>query len=151
MTSITNTTVLSLFDLLKAAVVADSTLSFKFSANNILQFEPNHKAVNFTGFPYIWFNIPNTDSSKVVFDNNFTVKDLSVSAFMRIDWLARSNVLSYANAMIRAIESYESTFQASGYHDVMIDVIDVNPHQIIDQKDIVEVEFLITFRGQVSR
>lgn len=155
MVGITNTNILSTFPLIRAAIVANSTLSTKFGVSNIYEFEPKHKSASFKGFPYFWVNLPNNEPNNepdtVVFDNSFHLEDIEASVLLRIDYLARDKVRDYANAFLKAINDYESTFQSSGYYDVKVSLIDVNPNQRIEQKEIVEVEFLITFRGQVRR
>jgi len=152
MTVINNESVLSIFPLIRSAIMANSTLSVNFNKDNILQFEPKHKGVDSDGFPYFWANIPSTEEDKVVFDNNFTETRLMVSVFLRMDWNEdRDNVRDYCNAFMRAIWDYENTFESSGYYDVMIELIDVNPNQLIQTKQVIESEFLITFRGQVNR
>ena len=151
MTNIQNTTILSTFDLIRDAIIANSTLFPKFNITNIFQFEPKHKSSTFKGFPYFLVNIPELDTNKVVFDNNFTIKGFTVSIILRVDYLAKKKVLGYANAFIAAMEAYESTFQASGYYEVTVDHIDTNPNQQIEQKEVVEVEFSMTFKGQVQR
>ena len=148
---ITQTTQLSVFSLIRATILADSTLSNKFTNANIFQFEPNHKSGSFRGFPYIWINIPFTEVSKVVFDNSVTLKPMTVDVSLRMDYFARDNFLSFANNLIRAIEAYESTFEASGYYDVMIDLIDVDSNQVINQKELVEGLFEVRFNTQVAR
>jgi len=78
-------------------------------------------------------------------------KEFNANIFLRIEYGDRNNFRAYANAMIKAMEDYESTFQSSGYYDVMIDMIDVDSNQIIEQKEIVEGVFEIRWHGQVQR
>lgn len=151
MTQITSTTQLSLFSLIRSAIKANATLTVKFSDKNILQFEPKQKALDSIGYPYIWVNIPSTESAKLVYDNSVVPKDIQVDMYLRIEWMARDNFLNYANALVAAIEAYESTFQASGYYDVMCDLLNVDSNQVIDQKEIIEGVYRITFHGQVGR
>ncbi len=151
MTVINNENVLSIFSLIRDAITANSTLSPKFNVNNIHQFEPKHKGIPSGGFPYFWANIPSTEELKVVFDNNLTLHELTVPVLLRMNWDARDNVLSYCNAFLKAIRDYESIFESSGYYDIMVDLIDVNPNQAISQNQVVESEFMITVHGQVFR
>lgn len=151
MTGITNTTQLSVFNSIRAAILANSTLNKKFTKSNIYQYEPKHKSPSFSGFPYIWIDIPSTANEKIVFNNNFNRKELTVDLYLRMDYLARDNYLSYANAILKAIEDYESTLQASGYYDVSIELIGTDSNQVIQQKEIVEGYFTITFQGYVNR
>jgi len=151
MTVINNESILSTFSLIRSAILANDTLSVKFNATNIHQFEPKHKAINFSGFPYFWAKFPSNDPEKIVFDNSVRLHDLEVTVFLRMDWEAKDNVLNYCNAFLKAIDDFESNFQSIGYYDVEIELIDVNDNQSINQKQVVESEFLITFHGQVQR
>jgi len=151
MTNIDNTTVLSVFNIIKNAIIDNNTLTTKFNASNILQFEPKHKSASFKGFPYFWINFPESEPEKIVFDNNFTIRSFDVPVILRVDYQARSRVLDYANAFLKAIEDDELVFDNSGYYDVMPSIIDTNPDQQIEEKEVVEVEFNIALRGQVSR
>ena len=151
MTAITNTTVLSTFSIVRDAILNNSTLSKKFNTSNIYQYEPKHKSRNFKGFPYFWVNIPSKDSEKAIFNNSFTEDLFEITVLLRVDYEAREVVLDYVNAFNKAIQDYESVFQASGYYDVMVDLIDVNSNQQIEQKELVEVEFVVGNHGQVLR
>jgi hypothetical protein len=152
MVMIQQESVLSIFTIIRDAIKANTTLSAKFNNTNIHQFEPKHKAgASFKGFPYFWINIPSTDTEKLVFDNSVVPHTFSVGVLLRMDWEARSKVLDYANAFMYAIGEYESTFDDSGYYDVMVHLIDVNPNQVINMKQIVETEFELTFKGKVRR
>lgn len=150
--AITNTTILSTFTLIKAALKANATLSARFNDQNILQFEPKHKSIKFKGFPYIWVNFPSTDESKLVFDNNFTLHELEGTLILRLDRDRDENkTRDYCNAILKAIRDYESTFEASGYYDVMISSDDIDPNTVIDNKELIECVFTITFQGSVNR
>ena len=151
MTVINNESILSTFSLISNAIMANSILSVKFNDSNIHQLEPKHKGIDSEGFPYFWVHIPSTDPSKLVWDNNIVPHNFEISIFLRMDWDAKDNVLNYCNAFLKTIADYEGIFQSSGYYDVMVELIDVNPNQLIQTKQVVESEFLITFHGQVSR
>ena len=84
MVNITNTTQLSVFSLIKTAITSNATLSTKFNATNIYQFEPNHKSASFKGFPYIWVNLPGTDTQKVVFDNSVKGYPFTIAGFVTL-------------------------------------------------------------------
>lgn len=151
MTSINQDTILSTFSLFRSAIKANSILAKKFNDSNIFQFEPKHKGNKFKGFPYIWIHVPSSDSSKLVFDNSIVPHEFTIPMFLRMDWVAKDNVVNYSNAILKAIADYEATFQSSGYMDVMIDLIDTNPNQTINQRQVVEVEFSISVHGNVRR
>lgn len=151
MTAITSTAQLSIFTLIRDAIIANSTLFEKFDTSNIFQFEPKHKSAGFRGFPYIWIEIPETETDKIVFDNNLTLKNFTLTVHLRMDYEARDNFLNYANAVIKAIEDYESTFQSSGYYDVMVEMTDVDSNQVIHSKELVEGLFEVRNHGKVFR
>lgn len=151
MVAITNTTQLSVFSLVRAAITANATLSYRFNNANIYQYEPKHKSGSFKGFPYIWIDIPATDTTKTVLDYSVSEKEFTADMYLRLDYRARDNTLDYANAIIKSIEAYESTFQSSGYYDVKIELVSVDSNQVIDQKELVEAIFEITWHGHVTR
>lgn len=151
MTSINENTQLSTFSLIRDALLANSTISGKFKTQDIYEFEPKQKSKSFRGFPYIWVNLPFTTSEKLTVDHGRTMKVFSANVYLRVEYLARSNFTSYANAIIAAIEAYESTFQASGYMDVECELLDVDPNTVIDQKELVEGIFEVRWHGQVGR
>ena len=151
MVAITQTTQLSIFSLIKSALLNNSTLSTKFNSTNIIQYEPKHKSSNFIGFPYIWVNVPTTDDTILVLGDDLRLKDLSIELYLRMEYLAKDNYLNYANSIIRAIESYKSNFKSSGYHRVGIELINTDPNQVIQQKEIIEGIFNLTADGSVVR
>lgn len=151
MVNITSTTQLSTFELIRTSLTGNSTLSQKFNNSNILQYEPKHKGVAATPFPYIWINIPGLGDDHPVFDNSVTIKTVTVDLFLRVEYLAREKFLDYSNAIIAALEGYESTFNGSGYYDVKCELLNVDPSVVFDEKDVVEGVFELSFTGQVSR
>lgn len=151
MSAITQTTQLDTFSLIRAAIKANSTLSAKFNDSNIYEFEPKHKGNKQTHFPYIWVDVPSLSADTPSFDNSFSIKELEANAVLRMEWHARDNFTTYANAFIKAIEDYEDTFDASGYYDVECEYLGNDPNQVIDQKEIVEAAFRISFQGKVQR
>lgn len=140
-----------MFSLVCDAILANTVLSAKFDKSRIVQFEPKHKAAQALGFPYFWANIPSMDSTKLVLNNEFTMKEFSVPVLLRIDWVRRDRVLEYSNAFVKAIGDYDSVFGLSGYYEVLCDVININPGQVVDGKEIVEAEFELSFKGHVAR
>ena len=151
MGSIHSESVLSVFNLVRDAILASDVLSKKFETKMIVQFEPKHKSRGFSGFPYFWVNIPEATPEKLVFDNSLVNEELSCTVILRMDWEARDNYLSYANAFLKAIADYESTFESAGYYDVMPRLIDTNPNQTIEEKQVVEGEFSLDWHGHVRR
>ena len=150
MSAITNTTQLSVFSLVRSALTANLVLSSKFTNANIYQYEPKQKQVGFNGFPYIWVNIPELEAENTTFNSSVRSKKFSATLVLRVEYQARDNFLNYANAIVDAIEDYESTFQSSGYYDVKCVHQDTDSNTVIDQKELVEGVFEISWRGFTS-
>jgi len=149
---VTNTAQLSLFPLIQAAIIANSTLSPKFKTNNILEFEPKQKSANFVGFPYILVNTTPTDTQRLTMDNSTTQKEFGATLSLILEYVpALTNFTDFAEALIFAIESYESTFQASGFLNVEINFVDRDDNQVIHQKEVIEGIFDVTFDALVER
>jgi len=151
MTAITNTTVLSTFPLIRDAIKANTDLAAKFNDNNIFEFEPQHKSASFKSFPYFLVEIPVMDSVKEVLNDVYTIKNFDVRVVLRVDYNARSKFRGYCEDFHKAIEDYASTFEASGYYEVLADLIGTDSDTVINQKAIVEAEWVVSFRGQVIR
>lgn len=148
--TITNTTQLSTFSIIKGILKNNSTLAAKFKDSDYYEFEPNLKSMRSSDLPYIVIELPTTDTGMMTLNNSKTFKDLSISIMLVIDYDARSKFLGYANAIIRQIESAETTFEASGYYGIKIDLIDTSI-EVIDQKQVIVGEFEITSVGSVRR
>lgn len=151
MVEITKTTQLNIFSLIRDALLNNSTLSTKFNTNNIVQIEPKHKSNNFCGFPYIWANVPTTESDILVIKDGVRNKEFTVDMYLRMEYLAKDNFITYANNIIYAIEQYKSTFLSSGYGNVSIELIGTDGNQVIDSKEIIEGFFQLTANGKVVR
>jgi hypothetical protein len=150
MVSITNTTQLSTFSLIRAAIIANSTLSAKFNATNIYQFEPKHKSSSFTGFPYILINIPSTNQQDEDYvGDRITRKDFEVEIILRMDYLARDNYPTYASALLYQLRHSRSTFEASGYNLISIDS-EQPTVMATEQKEIIEGRFILTLSGEMT-
>jgi len=149
--SINNQTQLNTFELIRDALLANSTISAKFTTNDIYQYEPKHKSADFRRFPYIWVNLPSTETDPLVLDHSTTLKNLTGNIFLRVEYLARDKFRNFANAIIFAIEAYEDTFKASGYYTPLINLIDTDPNAVIDQKELVEGTFELSHQGAVAR
>jgi len=151
MTTIRTNSVFSVFPLVRAALVANSTLSTKFPVEKILEYEPKHKSTNFVGFPYIWVVFPRSDESKLTTNGSLYESEVSCALLLRIEWDARSKGREYCNAIMEAITDYEDTFQSSGYYDVHVDLINSDSNFIINQKQILQFEFELTWKAMVRR
>lgn len=151
MVNVTNTTQLSTFSLVRDALLANSELAKTFSKQNIFQFEPKNKGMNAVGFPYIVITLPTTETDPLILDHSTTIKSITGTIILRVDYLKRDNVRTYCNNIIRAIESYEGTFNSSGYYTPLIELIDLDENIVINQKELVEGTFELSFQGAVTR
>lgn len=149
--SVTNTEQLSMFPLVRDAILSNETLKLTFNKENILEYEPLHKGNAFRNFPYIWINVPSTQTEKLVIDGSTTMKDFVIDIFLRIEWMARDKFRGFAEALIFSIESTQDVFESSGYFDPKIELISTDPGQVLDQKNIVEGIFELSFMGVVER
>ena len=150
MPSITNTTQFSTFALIRGILISNTTLKTKFNLNYVFEFEPKHKSINFCGFPYLVIQVPTTETDLLTFNHANTIKDFNVTILMVMDYEARDNVTNYCNALIKAIESKESSFQSVGYYNPKIELISAVP-EIQDQKQLIVSEFRLELMGGVER
>jgi len=147
---ITNTTQLSLFSLIKTALRGNTALLTKFNSNDYYRFEPSFKSFSFSQLPFIVIQTPTTDSEFLVLDHSNNLKDFNITIMLFVDFSARDNFDTYANAIVAEIESEESTFESSGYYHAEIDLVDVGTDDIQDKKVVVGT-FEMTLSGSVSR
>jgi len=150
MANVTNTTQLSLFSLIRTAIETNSTLAVKFSDRNILQFEPKHKASGFCGFPYIVVRVPSSDTEFILLNHSDNEDTFESEISLVMEYMARDNFLTYANALIYQLEATESTFGNSGYENVKIGLRNVQ-EVTEDSKELVVGTFTISFTGWVGR
>lgn len=150
MVQITTTTQLSTFSLLRTVLLADSTIGARFKTADFYEIEPLHKSSGFKGFPYIWIRTPSTSTEFITMTHADTDKTFESEIIVRMDYMARANFITYANAIVSAIEAATSTFEASGYfnHHIEFNGVDV---VTIDSKDCVEGRFMFTCSGFVDR
>lgn len=150
MVNITANNQLNTFSLIRGIVIANSTLSAKFSTSNIHQFEPKHKSHSFTGFPYIIINVPDTDPIEEDYvGDRIARKEFSVEIVLRMDYEARDNYPTYASALLYQLRTSRSTFEALGYN--LNDVSSEQPTVMAtDQKEIIEGRFTLTLSGEMS-
>jgi len=151
MAAISSTTQLSVYSTIKSLLQTSSVLNTKFTSNDYYQFEPNAKSASFRGYPYIWINIPETETDLLVTDHSTNLKDFNIDIILRMEYEARDNYLTYANAIISTIESGESTLQSAGYYNVKIELIGTDDHQIIEQKQVIEGLFQLSVNGYLGR
>lgn len=151
MVHVTNTTQLSTFDLIKSALLANATISSKFSPGSFYEFEPNWKGDSFKGYPCIEINVPETtDQDPATLNRKVMLKSFDVTLYLYVAYEARTKFIEYANAITYAIEAYQDTFARSGYADVVIECLGSDKENI-EEKNVIKGEFTITFSGIVTR
>ncbi len=150
MTDVVNTTQLSLFSLIKTELKTNTTLNQKFTDSSYYRFLPSFKSLSFTNLPIIVIQTPTTDGEFLVLNHETNLKDFTVDLLILIDFGARDQFDTYANAIIAQIESAEATFETSGYYNTAVDLIDIGEDEIQERR-IVAGSFEIRFSGTVQR
>ena len=146
---IDKSTQLTIFETIRDSLLSNSVISSKFSQSDFYQWEPKLKGAS-TKVPYIVIKIPTTSTEFIVMDHDNRLKELSVELIMVLDYEARDNFITYANAIINQFESATTTFEGVGYYNSRID-LESNVEEIIDQKDVVTGTFSLMFNGWVNR
>lgn len=149
MTAVTIDSQLSTFTLVRDILLGSSVLSAKFSRNDFFEFEENLKAVN-VRLPHFVIKLPSTNTDLLVINQGTTIKEFSVMILLKMDYSARSNFRTYANAVIRQVESSESTFEASGYYMPKIELSNASD-EVEDEKQLIVGEFELRLIGNVLR
>ena len=149
MVRITNTTQLSTFSMVRNILLANTILAKKFQLKDFYEFEPKHKSTSFSGFPYIWIDVPDTNEADNFLGEIIENKEFDIKIILRMDYEARANFSSYASIIISELTKSDSTFQASGY--ALESVKKINSDSILmDQKQLVEGEFELILQGEVA-
>jgi hypothetical protein len=148
--AITNTTQLSTFSIIRDIIRGDSTLSVKFPVSSFYEFEPNIKSLKRSFLPYFIIKVPNTDVEFIDMKHQNQMTEFNIDITMVMDYDARDNFTSYANKVIRQIESNETTFEAYGYFNVKIKLND-SGSDYIDGGQTVTGIFELTVTGRVER
>ena len=149
MTAVTITTQLSTFALIRDIILTSSSLTTKFTKNDFYEFEPNLKSPG-VKLPHFVLRLPRTETDTLVIDQSTTIKEFTVDILLKMDYSARDKAVTYSNALIRAIESSESTFQSSGYYMPVIEVVKIDD-EIEDQKQLIVGQFELKLTGNVLR
>lgn len=150
MVDVTSTTQLSLFALVKAELLSNTTISGKFRDASFDRFEPSFKSFSFPTLPLIIIETPGTDSEFLVLDHSNNMKAFNANIILLIDFTARDKFDEYANAIIFQLESAEATFESSGYFNLEIDLVDAG-EDIVQDRKIVRGTFELRLSGSVSR
>ena len=146
-----NDSQLSVFNTIKNAILANSVLNVRFRSCDVYEFEPKLKSAGFSGFPYFRIEFPELGGEKAVMDYGLEFREWSVLVHLRVEFLARSKVRDFANAFIKAVEDYVGVFESSGFYDVGVGLENVDDSLVIDQKELVEAIFRVSFHGGVRR
>jgi hypothetical protein len=151
MISLTATAQLSSFNTIKTVLKSSSVLSAKFQDTMYYEFEPRIKGPGFKGFPYIVINTPTNSEPDSSMDRSWRLKPFSAVIELVMDYEARANVVTYANAIINAIETGTTTFESAGIYGVECTLNGIDDQEIRDMKPVVRVTFDMTWTGQVAR
>lgn len=160
-TAITNTTQLDFFATVREILLNDSTISSLFKTKNFYEVEPNLDSVSFDMLPYFVITVPSLNTDLLVMNHSTTLKDIEIIITMIFGWNYRSKITSngkedagkvrqFLNAVIRQIESSESTLEAVGFQNPVIDLTDTGV-DIIQGKQAIRSIFTLSGRGYVSR
>jgi hypothetical protein len=149
MTAVTIDSQLNTFTLIRDILLGSTVLSAKFTRNDFFEFEENLKALN-VRLPHFVIKVPVTNTDLLVINQGTTIKEFSVMILLKMDYSARSNFRTYANAVIRQIESSESLFEASGYYMPKVELSSVGD-EVEDEKQLVVGQFELRLIGNVLR
>ena len=149
MTAVTITTQLSTFTIIRDILRGNSSIGAKFAKTDFYEFEEKLKAIK-TRIPLFVIMIPSTETDLLVFDSSSTIKEFSVGILLKMDYSARDNFITYANAVIYEIEKSSTTFEASGYYFPKIELIKADA-EVEDEKQLIVGEFELKLTGNVVR
>jgi len=148
-TGIGSATQLSTFDTFKTVLSSNTVLSSAVDSDSYYEFEPNLKSGSFNGFPYIVVNTPQLDNPEGTFDT-LEFKENTVIIELVVEYHARSNYKTYANAVIQALETAESTLETIGLYNTTV-VHDGVAEEYMNQKQLVRGTFTVSHDGYVTR
>ena len=148
--SITKSSQLSVFSIIKSIMLSNSILSGRFTGR-IFQFEQKPKSGSFRGFPYIYVEIPISDTVPEFLGDVTDEKTFEIYIYMLIEYLARDKVLTYSNAILDVLNSSnaKSTFIAAGYYLEKTELVTQPQLTLIDQKDVLVTNFVTYLGGEV--
>ena len=149
--SVTNSTQLSTYSLIKTILLKDSTLKLKITSNRIYNFEPKLKTGAGQKIPYIVVNVPDQDNPTLVLNRQTKIKEFTVILELVMDYTAKDNVVDYCNRIIDIIETNYTDLNASGYYNMEIVLDDINDQEVKDSKELIRSTFSLTLTGAISR
>ena len=111
------------------------------------------KSLSFGSLPFIVINVPSTETDLLVVTNSTTIKDYTIVLELLISFDARSKFTEYSNAIIKQLEDLTSTttFEASGFYNTEIDLVDTNVNEIIQEKPVIRGTFELKFDVNINR
>lgn len=151
MVQVTKTTQLSTFTIIKNIIKSNSTLSKKFTDNNIYQFDPFNLQSKDLILPFIYVAIPGMNNNDKTLGNNNTYdKGFQLPIKIAIEYVAKDNFINYLNALVYEFEksSNKTILSASGYDDVEIDVDEPLP-EIFHNNQVISCTIILKFSGEV--
>ena len=151
MTSVTKTTQLSIFTIVRDLLRTNSSIAARFPQSSFYEYDPKLKSNAFRGFPYIVIRTPSTDTDLLTFNHTTTMKNFTIPIDLVVEYTARDKFKDYANAIISTIEGGETTMEASGYYNTKIEVSDVQDDAIIDSKEVILGTFDLEVTGAILR
>lgn len=140
---------LSSFDTFVSVLRSNSTIASAFGTADIYEFEPNLKSGSFNGYPYIVVNMPSLSNPEGTFDTLEFKENETVIELVQ-EYHARSNYKTYANAVLQAVETGESSFEAIGLYNTTIEHEGVS-EEYMSQKQLVRGTFTVSHEGYVTR
>ena len=141
---------LSTFSAIRTIMKKSSILNAKFGTDDYYEYEPATKGGDFNKHPYIVINDPQATQEEETFNSIVRFKEYPIIIELVVEYSARSNFVSYANAVIDVIEKNESDLESSGYYNTKID-FNGSDVEIINQHRNIRGTFTLGLDGTVSR
>jgi len=149
MVNVTTSTQLSvLFSTIRTSLLSSSTIAGYMTTQDFYQFDPNFKQVK---YPHIQIELPSTDTDLLTMNHATTLKTFTIPIILRVEFIAKDNHSTIAQAIINQLESDEATFDALGYYDLSIDLVDTDGGVELDQKRVIISNFELSFNGGIDR
>ena len=150
MVLITKTTQLNTFSMIRTALLANSTISAKFTATQILEFEPKIKGSSFNKFPYIVVRGPENPNEDGYLGNELENRNFNIDISLVMDYFAKDKYTGFANAIINALNTGESSYKESGYDYIGAEATGPPVPVTESQKDLLVGDFIMILNGDVE-
>lgn len=146
MVHVTTTAQFNVFDTIRNIILNNSTLNVKFTKHNIFEYEPSKNEFK---LPHILIKYPEISNDEHTLGYKPTYsKNFDVEIVIRVGYEARSNMKTYMNSLIEAIEN-DVTMLALGYCFEEISNSKPEPGDIYEVNAI-EATFTVSYKGDVS-